>query len=225
MEPLLACWLDCAATALLSLTPDENRRVWFVIDEFAALPKLEVMPRLSAMGRKYGSCLVAGVQSPSQLVSKYGREDANTLTATLGTQLFLRLPGGEPAKWASGMLGKTERKHQRAADVYETEEAADKSTLTTVHEVNDLVLDGDIAALADLHGYLRLPLGGAPIATVEIPTTHLNRPSVAEEFAPARLEDTHLYTPIRGTPVLTPPAPTAEGAPAEFEPLGLGGRR
>jgi hypothetical protein len=219
MRGLLGCWIDCAATALLSLPEQHDRRLFFVLDEFAALPKIEKLPRLAAMGRKFGGAMFAGVQSPSQLVATYGREDAQTLTATLGTQLFLRLPGGEPARWASQMLGRTERETKRPNDVYETDQAADRSSLTTVREINDLVLDGDISALPDLDGYLRLPVGNAPIARITIPTAHLDRPYIAEGYVPGAVEDTYLHTVSPDTVV--PPTPTR---PHMIGPLGLGGR-
>lgn len=219
MRGLLGCWIDCAATALLSLPEQHDRRLFFVLDEFAALPKIEKLPRLAAMGRKFGGAMFAGVQSPSQLVATYGREDAQTLTATLGTQLFLRLPGGEPARWASQMLGRTERETKRPNDVYETDQAADRSSLTTVREINDLVLDGDISALPDLDGYLRLPVGNAPIGRITIPTAHLDRPYIAEGYVPGAVEDTYLHTVSPDTVV--PPTPTR---PHTIGPLGLGGR-
>lgn len=221
MRPLLACWIECAATALLSLPEQHDRRLWFALDEFAALPRIEKLPRVAAMGRKFGGVLLAGVQSPSQLAETYGRDTAQTLTATLGTQLILRLPGGEPARWGSQMLGRTERETKRPNDVYETDQAADRSSLTTVREIHELVLDGDISALPDLEGYLRLPLGNAPIGRIRIPTAHLDRAYVAEGYVAGCVEDTYLHTPTASAPG-APPAPLK---PQTIGPLGLGGRR
>lgn len=224
LRPLLACWIECAATALLSLPEKHDRRLWFALDEFAALPRIDKLPRLAAMGRKFGGVLLAGVQSPSQIEETYGRQTAQTLTATLGTQLFLRVPGGEPAEWASRMIGKTEREQKRPNDVYETSEAADRSSLTTVREVQNLVLDGEISALPDREGYLRLPLGHAPIGYVHIPTAHLDRPYVAEGDVAGRVEDTYLHTSTMDEDA-SPGAPPAPTKPATIGPIGLGGRR
>lgn len=174
VRPLIAAWVNCAAANVLSLAPSHERRVWLMVDEFASLPAMEVVPRLSAMGRKYGAALVLGIQSPSQLQEVYGNDGATTLMATAGTQLILRLPGGDAARWAAGQLGKQEIERRQASDVYETQEAADASTLVVSREIRDLVLDTEVAELPDLAGFIRVPSIG--VGRVSIPTGHLARP-------------------------------------------------
>src|SRR3546814_1660573 len=53
-KPLLACWLECAASAVLGLSPSADRRVWFVLDELADLPRVDNLARLLPEGRKFG---------------------------------------------------------------------------------------------------------------------------------------------------------------------------
>ena len=45
-KPLMACWLECAASAVLGLSPSPERRIWFVLDELADLPRVENLARL-----------------------------------------------------------------------------------------------------------------------------------------------------------------------------------
>lgn len=53
-KPLLACWLECAASAVLGLSPSSNRRVWFVLDELADLPRVDNLARLLPEGGSLG---------------------------------------------------------------------------------------------------------------------------------------------------------------------------
>ena len=52
-KPLLACWLECAASAVLGLPPSPDRRIWFVLDELADLPRVDNLARLLPEGRKF----------------------------------------------------------------------------------------------------------------------------------------------------------------------------
>lgn len=54
-KPLMACWLECAASAVLGLAPSPDRRIWFVLDELADLPRVENLARLLPEGRKFGA--------------------------------------------------------------------------------------------------------------------------------------------------------------------------
>ena len=42
LRPLITVWLDIAISAIMSLTPDRNRRLYCVIDELPTLQKLHL---------------------------------------------------------------------------------------------------------------------------------------------------------------------------------------
>lgn len=54
-KPLLACWLECAASAVLGLPPSPDRRIWLILDELADLPAVQNLARLLPEGRKFGA--------------------------------------------------------------------------------------------------------------------------------------------------------------------------
>jgi type IV conjugative transfer system coupling protein TraD len=58
LRPLITLWLDIATSAILSLKPDRNRRIWIIIDELPSLNKLPSLPELLAQGRKFGACTI-----------------------------------------------------------------------------------------------------------------------------------------------------------------------
>src|SRR3546814_20259679 len=49
-KPLLACWLECAASAVLGLPPSPDRRIWFVLAELADLPRVDNLARRPPAG-------------------------------------------------------------------------------------------------------------------------------------------------------------------------------
>src|SRR3546814_5613732 len=66
-KPLLACWLECAASAVLGLPPSPDRRIWFVLDELADLPRVDNLARLLPEGRKFGAAVVLTFQALGQM--------------------------------------------------------------------------------------------------------------------------------------------------------------
>ncbi|MBS0318203.1 MAG: type IV secretion system DNA-binding domain-containing protein, partial [Proteobacteria bacterium] len=147
----------------------------------------------------------------------YGRDGADTFLSNLGTLLILRLRGSGAA-WASEQFSRAEKESRRAADVYETDEPGERSTFSTTREERSLVLDGEIADLADRHGFLFLPLGGSPVAEVEIPTSHLARGRAAEPFEPVDPRETYLSGGYGFTSTQAPTrASPASGAGQELD--------
>src|SRR3546814_252698 len=78
-KPLLACWLECAASAVLGLSPSADRRVWFVLDELADLPRVDNLARLLPEGRKFGAAVVLTFQAIGQMRHRYGPQLAESM--------------------------------------------------------------------------------------------------------------------------------------------------
>ena len=108
LRPLLAAILDTAASAVLGLPPDSARRVWFFLDEFASLGRINSIEPLLTKARKNGGAAVLGIQSLSQLRDLYGRERAQTLLSCLSSVLVLRQTDAELAEYMSRFLGDQE---------------------------------------------------------------------------------------------------------------------
>jgi type IV secretory pathway TraG/TraD family ATPase VirD4 len=83
----------------------KERRLWYVIDELPSLGKLPVLTQLMAEGRKYGACILAGLQSLNQLYSNYGHYDGSTIFGQFGTTFFFRNSEPSIAKVVSSMCG------------------------------------------------------------------------------------------------------------------------
>lgn len=184
VRSLVTAAMEVAAANLLSLDPHVPRRVWLAIDEFSSLPVMDAVPRLAEQGRQFGYSLVIGIQSPSQLIANYGQSAAATLVNNAGTQLILRLPGGDAARWACAQFGRQEVERRQENDTYDTEDVHARSNVSVSREVRDLVLDSEVASLPALHGFLRVPDVG--VGRVVIPTAHLNRPRDREKYAADR---------------------------------------
>ncbi len=179
LAPLLAAWVDIAVSAVLALPPERERRIWLVIDELAALGKLGSLEAALTLGRKHGLCVVAGLQSTSQLDRLYGRDTATVLRSCFRNLLVLAIAKTDPdtCETLSRSLGERE--------VLRTEQNRSQGSLGTSRGVSArqvverVVLPSEIAALPNLSGYLALA-GEAPIVPIRL--TPRTRERVIEPY-------------------------------------------
>ncbi|MBT5654886.1 MAG: Flp pilus assembly complex ATPase component TadA [Alphaproteobacteria bacterium] len=179
LRPLLSCWLDTAINALMTLPEDSERRIWFIIDELPVLQKLPSLHTAMAESRKYGGCLIAGVQSFSQLVSTYGQNTSQSILDLFNTKVFFRNTDPNTTSWISRVLGETETTEQVENLSYGANTMRDGISLSQLRRTTPLVLPTEIAALKDLEAYVKFP-GNFPISRIKTP--YQNLPSVSKAF-------------------------------------------
>ena len=84
--PLNAALLEILISRMRRTRAAPENRIWIVIDELPSLGKLPDLSQLMQEGRKYGSCVLAGIQSTSQLYHHYGDADASSLIGLFKTK-------------------------------------------------------------------------------------------------------------------------------------------
>lgn len=110
LTPLLSCWFSVAARSLLQMSPDYNRRLWFILDELPTLNKLKDLELFLSESRKYGGCAAVSLQSPAQLDAIYGREASQTIIGNCATKIVFTEQDPEIAEKISRAFGEREIK-------------------------------------------------------------------------------------------------------------------
>jgi type IV secretory pathway TraG/TraD family ATPase VirD4 len=170
-KPLLACWLECAASAVLGLPPDAKRRVWFLLDELADLPRVDNLARLLPEGRKFGAAVVLTFQALGQMRHRYGVPIAEAMLACCNTKLFLQTVDRETRAWASDTIGDCEIEMRTAADMLAPGAATQQTTLATHRVIRAAVLESELR-LPPRQGFLLLP-DGHPVARITLSNAHV----------------------------------------------------
>ena len=184
LKPLISMWLDLAANSLMSLTPSYTRRIWLIFDELASLHKLPYLPNTFAQSRKFGGCLIAGMQSISQLRKVYGQNAADEISTMCNTRIFFRSPSSEAAIWTSKELGQHEIEEMKEGISYS--ESAMRSGISINKQMiqKDLVSPAEIMRLHALEAYVRLP-GELPITKIKL--KYRDRSSNVPPFIPRKI--------------------------------------
>lgn len=170
-KPLMACWLECAASAVLGLSPSPDRRIWFVLDELADLPRVENLARLLPEGRKFGAAIVLTFQALGQMRNRYGANIAEAMLACCNTKLFLQSVDQETRKWASETIGQCEVELRVATDTLSIGSGVPRTTIATQRQFRPAVLESELR-LSPHQGYLLLP-DGLPVARIGLTADHI----------------------------------------------------
>lgn len=172
-KPLMACWLECAASAVLGLSPSPERRIWFVLDELADLPRVENLARLLPEGRKFGAAIVLTFQALGQMRHRYGDNIAEAMLACCNTKLFLQTVDRETRQWASETIGQCEVEMRVATDTLAIGKEVPRTTIATQRQFRAAVLESELR-LAPHQGFLLLP-DGLPVARIGLTADHITR--------------------------------------------------
>lgn len=176
-KPLLACWLECAASAVLGLAPSPDRRIWFVLDELADLPRVDNLARLLPEGRKFGAAVVLTFQALGQMRHRYGQQLAESMLGCCNTKLFLQSIDSETRQWASQNIGECEVEIQTMTEALAEGDDKPRTTLSKMRTMRPAVLESQLR-LPKFEGYLLLP-DGLPVARVKLTAEHISRRGAA----------------------------------------------
>jgi type IV conjugative transfer system coupling protein TraD len=191
LKPLMTAWLDIAVNALLSLTPQPNRRIWVILDELTSLQQLPYLTAALSEARKFGGCFVVGIQSYAQLAKVYGHEGAREISSLLNTRFMFRVPDPEIAQWSAKNLGERTLEDVQESISYGANSIRDGVSISRVEREKSVVTYSEILRLEDLTCYVRLP-GSYPVTKLHLPYVHrpsLNNPFKAREFNPDSLRE------------------------------------
>ena len=210
---MLACWLECAASAVLGLSPSPDRRIWFVLDELADLPRVDNLARLLPEGRKFGAAVVLTFQALGQMQHRYGPKIAEAMLGCCNTKLFLQTIDSETRVWASQTIGECEVEIQTMTDALAEGDDKPRTTLGKVRKMRPAILESELR-LPKCEGYLLLP-DGLPVARIRLTADHVARRGPARQ--PGFLAgdpDTTLWKQsgnVAPQPSPPPPPPASQG--------------
>jgi type IV secretory pathway TraG/TraD family ATPase VirD4 len=206
--------IQVMVSQLLSMPDDRNRRVWFFLDELAALGRIDAISKLSTLGRSKGGCVVAGIQDIGKIEHLYGRDLAKSMANTFSTMIFLRCADAGTSQWASEVIGEHEVieyvSSQSTSSSEHSSTGSSGSGSSTSESMQQQIrrkhafLPSQISNFPDMEGLFRL--SGWPVAHLIWPKTEIPQTAkVVEEAA---------WVNEKAKLIEAPPASSEETKPA-----------
>ncbi len=159
IKPLITSWLNIATASILSLEPDQDRRIWLIIDELPTLNKLPAIQTTPAESRKYGGCFILGFQNYPQLLDIYGKNGTDALCGSCSTAVIFRCNESSFSEWGSKQLSRAEMIETSESISYGVNEIRDGVNLGKQRKERAIVLPAELQNLPDLEGYIKLGRG------------------------------------------------------------------
>ena len=181
LRSLISMWLSQASLSLLSLPENQDRRIWFIVDELPSLHRLPQLSETIAEVRKFGGCFVLGMQSFAQLETTYGKNAAKEIFDLLNTRFFFRNPSSDMAKIVSNELGAKEIDDMRENYSYGADRIRDGISIGRQKTTQPIVTYSEIMGLQDMSCYLRLP-SNYPV--VKLHLKFEKRKAITSHFVP-----------------------------------------
>jgi hypothetical protein len=105
LGPMIGGILSLIIKESLSLEEDRDRHIFIISDELSSLGTVPALETGLTEGRKYGLCIVAAIQTLSQLEERYGNLGSRTILGNFNSKVVLGQADGETAEYFSGVLG------------------------------------------------------------------------------------------------------------------------
>ena len=163
LRSIMATWIRLAIVETLS-HPEQDRRLWFVVDELDALGAIDGLKDALARLGKFGGRFLLGFQSIARVASIYGAGEAQDIVENCGNTLILRCSGSEnggTSRFASRLIGEREvirrqTSRGRGRDGSFWSRGSRRFTSTSEQHVTEAaVMPSELEQLPDLTGYLQ----------------------------------------------------------------------
>ena len=168
LKPLLSAWANIAIKGMLDRPHSgENEKMWFVMDELPAMQKIPSLAMVLAQGRKYGACMVAGIQNIAQLERIYGAASSQELLDLFRTKFFFAVGDNTIAEYASKSLGEIEIDETKESLSYGSNTIRDGVNINSSIRMKRLVLPDEIKNLEPNNCFVKL-CGNYPITRLKV---------------------------------------------------------
>jgi type IV secretory pathway TraG/TraD family ATPase VirD4 len=183
LRPLITTFFDFSTKALLSLPDDPhnpNRKLFFILDEFGQLTKMNSIIQLLSQCRSKGGAAWLLAQDLKMIKEIYGENLAHTIINNCGNKFYFGVDDESTADFISKEIGTSEIQRRKESASFDG-----KKMQNTTSENNDIiehkvVLPSEVRYQKDLNFYMLLT--NHPITQVNI--NYINFPSHCEAYEP-----------------------------------------
>jgi type IV secretory pathway TraG/TraD family ATPase VirD4 len=187
IKPILAHLSSLTITALLSRDPEQSKKTtWIILDEFTSLGKMDSLADSPARLRKFGGCMVVGMQQVSQIEEIYGEPKARSIVGQLRNKLILACNDPRTGEFMSDLIGKREVRRIEETTSYGANNIRDGVGLAPKDTVEPIAMPEQIQRLPTRTGYIMFSPGqqgsAFPVSLVTYP--FVKRPHRAPSFVP-----------------------------------------
>ena len=171
--PLNAALLELLISRMRRTRTNSDNKLWIVMDELPSLGKLPSLSQLMQEGRKYGSCVLAGLQSTSQLYHHYGDADASSLIGLFKSKFAFQSDDPRMGEMYSKLCGTATVISQQKNTSFGANEFRDGVSYNEKSASSPLVSYEEFGKLNVGECYTLLPLSSVRLSRMQVPRAYV----------------------------------------------------
>ena len=156
LKPVLTLFIDLLGRKLLSMPDAQDRRIFFLLDEFNTLQRMSTILDLLTLSRSKGGCVFLGVQDFGKIDKIYSKDLRQSIVNACGSSVTFAV-SDQAAKTASDNIGETEYVESERSYSMGVKAFRDGANLAERKKREMLMLPSDITNLRDLVGIVKFP--------------------------------------------------------------------
>ncbi|MGE4319334.1 MAG: type IV secretion system DNA-binding domain-containing protein [Deferribacterales bacterium] len=177
LKPILTMFIDTVARNLISMPDNPNNRLFFILDEFGTLQKMQRIVELLTLSRSKGGAVFLGIQDIGQIDNIYGKDLRNTIINACSTNAIFGVNDPDTADFLSRKIGDTEYHKALSGMTFGSSER--NSVNMHRQKVREpLFIPSQIMQLPDLQCYVKFPNFAGCMTTLKPKSYSVNQ----EEF-------------------------------------------
>jgi type IV secretory pathway TraG/TraD family ATPase VirD4 len=182
-RPLLTFVVDIMIREVLSLKDDRNRRVFFILDEFGSLAKLESIFNFLKESRSKGGALVVASQDLGDVAALYGHDLKSTFFNNFNSNFIFRLIDPVTAKFLSDAIGEREVHKKMESISMSPKDVGDRKSISTQDKKEAVLLPSEFQELDNFNAVVKISnVGISKIIVPQIFYENKVEPFVKGEF-------------------------------------------
>ena len=150
LKPVLSLFIDLLGRRLLSMPDDDDRSIYFKLDEVHTLQKLGSIVDILTLIRSKGGKIFLGTQSYAQLDQIYGNKVRDSMVNSCGNSVVMALSGDKQQKIAAETFTKVEFYESNKTSSMGVSDFKDGMSIATQRKKEPLVMESDIKFLPEL---------------------------------------------------------------------------
>lgn len=146
LPSISAAWITAALEMMArfcvgpALADSIERRLWYILDEFSTVPKIDALSALLAQGPSKGVCVLLACQNLELVEDKYGNILTKSIIQNMDVQILFRLNAGPTSEYMinTGILKTEFRRHGLPAQQAEGEDQRNRPEIACLITAHDL---------------------------------------------------------------------------------------
>lgn len=181
LKPFISAVINILITEILSFPDDQNRRVFFIIDELGALQKIPAITNGLTLGRSKGLSFWVGIQDFGKIDQKYSRSIRETLWNNCITKIIFRTDAPDTCQYLAQAIGQAEIEESKKSHSMGVEDNRDGLSIARHTLVKYALLPSQIQQIPDLTAIVKiLNFEPAYPCQIEIPDIQSSVPGFIE---------------------------------------------